>query len=118
MEKKYIYITAEPLFKNSEKKIHFDRRHRICTSFFNVIMQVCRKCHVLSEQASDSHLPSYITYVFYSMYSTVNSIFHFSYSDPDYLTSGLTVTGLVRGLLYVNLLAHYGSIIINIHRHL
>jgi hypothetical protein len=31
------------------------------------------------------------------MYSTVNRIFfHFSYFEPDYLTSGLTVTGLVR----------------------
>jgi hypothetical protein len=30
------------------------------------------------------------------MYSTVNSIFHFSYFVLDWLTSGLTVTGLAR----------------------
>jgi hypothetical protein len=30
------------------------------------------------------------------LYSTVNRIFHFSYSDPDYLTSELTATGLAR----------------------
>jgi hypothetical protein len=30
------------------------------------------------------------------MYSTVDIIFNFSYSDPDYPTSGLTVTRLAR----------------------
>jgi hypothetical protein len=30
------------------------------------------------------------------MYSTVDNIFHFSYFDPDYPTSELTVTGLGR----------------------
>jgi hypothetical protein len=30
------------------------------------------------------------------MSSTVNSIFHFSYFDPDYPTSGLTVTAVAR----------------------
>jgi hypothetical protein len=30
------------------------------------------------------------------MYSAVNSIFRFSYSYPDYPTSGLTGTGLTR----------------------
>jgi hypothetical protein len=29
------------------------------------------------------------------LYSTVNSIFYFSYIDPDYLTSGLAVTAVV-----------------------
>jgi hypothetical protein len=36
------------------------------------------------------------------MYSTVKSIFHLSYFDPYYPTSGLTVTGLARA--YCNLL--------------
>jgi hypothetical protein len=31
-----------------------------------------------------------------SMHSTVKRIFHFSYFNPDYLTSGLTVTRLAR----------------------
>jgi hypothetical protein len=30
------------------------------------------------------------------MYSTVNNIFNFSYFDPDYLTSRLPLTGLLR----------------------
>jgi hypothetical protein len=33
------------------------------------------------------------------MYSTVSGIFHFSYFDPDYPTSELTVTGLAEVLL-------------------
>jgi hypothetical protein len=38
------------------------------------------------------------------MYSTVNSIFHVSYFDPDYPTCGLTVTGFVRayGTIYIH----------------
>jgi hypothetical protein len=38
------------------------------------------------------------------MHSTVNSIFHVSYFDPDYPTDGLTVTGLERA--YCTLYIH------------
>jgi hypothetical protein len=37
------------------------------------------------------------------MYSTVNSIFYFSCFNPDYPTSGLTLTGLAR--VYCNMRA-------------
>jgi hypothetical protein len=51
---------------------------------------------VLSEQTSDSSAFLNAMCLLNYMYSTVNSIFHFSNFDPDYPTSGLTVTGLTK----------------------
>jgi hypothetical protein len=43
-----------------------------------------------------THLPFLNSMCLYSMYSTVNSILHFSYFGMDYLTPGITVTGLEK----------------------
>jgi hypothetical protein len=40
------------------------------------------------------------------MYSTVNKIFHFSYFDPDYPTSGVNVIGLARVYFTAELAEH------------
>jgi hypothetical protein len=69
--------------------------------FADTAYQVWRNCQVLSEQTSE-------LYDFLSAtcptYSTVIRIFHFSYLDPDYQTSGLTVTGLARVNCFINAL--------------
>jgi hypothetical protein len=52
------------------------------------------------------------------MNSTVNRIFHFSYFDPDYPTSGLTVTGLasVYCTFILTWLTAWGDFIAYSHR--
>jgi hypothetical protein len=76
--------------------------------FLNVIMQVWRNCLVLSEQKSDSS--AFINAMGLLKY-VLNSEEHFLYFDPDYPTSGLTVTGLAR--VYFTFLRNLGDFLLN-----
>jgi hypothetical protein len=66
------------------------------------MMQVSRNRHVLSEQTSDS---SAFLNVMCLLKYVLSCKQHFSYSDPDYPTCGLTVSGLAR--VYCVLLTQY-----------
>jgi hypothetical protein len=77
------------LFLVYKKAVHLvaDRRFRSCIKR-NVA--VLRNCQMLFERRSDS------CHVSFEMYSTVNNISQLQYFNPNYPTSRLTVTGIVR----------------------
>jgi hypothetical protein len=92
-------ITVEPLFKNYKKKIHLfsDEDSEVVPVFERNNASLKELSQTLSEQTSDSSAFLNTAHVFFkNMYSIIISISHFSYLDPDYPTSGSTVTGLAK----------------------